>query len=268
MGCDQGIVPKLSEVPSFEGCQHAFRPNRGFAPRPAGADVFCLYIRIARNLCRRFWFHRFAPLASTFLPPFAPRALPRFNAHTEALTPGSRMSAGLGQHVSVVYRPFGLCGKERPDHACRLHSTSHDVKSSLVESQVSLVNAHVRCLHSVSNHPMSSNRPFNTQPLRAIGFPSLRRLLTSPLASRLVTTSGRIEFVSYGLKNLLQLLPTPPHGDAVTFGYRPECVCLKRTFTSLNMCAPRRTGCALLSADLPSGEGSHCGCGRQADCSS
>jgi hypothetical protein len=46
---------------------------------------------------------------------------------------------------------------------------------------------------------------------------------------------------SYGLVSHLQLLPTPPHGDAVTFGYRPENVCLKRTFTSLNKCACGRT---------------------------
>ena len=31
----------------------------------------------------------------------------------------------------------------------------------------------------------------------------------------------------------LRLLPTPPRGDAVTIGYRPESVYLKRTSTSL-----------------------------------
>jgi len=39
----------------------------------------------------------------------------------------------------------------------------------------------------------------------------------------------------------LLLLPTPPRGDAVAFGYRPENVCPKRTFTSLTRCALRRT---------------------------
>jgi len=29
------------------------------------------------------------------------------------------------------------------------------------------------------------------------------------------------------------LLSTPPHGDAVAVGYRPEMVCLKKTYTSL-----------------------------------
>ena len=35
----------------------------------------------------------------------------------------------------------------------------------------------------------------------------------------LAATSRRIEFVSYGLVIHRQLLSTPPHGDAVTFGY-------------------------------------------------
>ncbi|MEW6003469.1 MAG: hypothetical protein AB1638_12605, partial [Nitrospirota bacterium] len=39
----------------------------------------------------------------------------------------------------------------------------------------------------------------------------------------------------------LSLLSTSPHGDAVTFSYRPESVCLKGTFTPLAMHASRRT---------------------------
>jgi hypothetical protein len=37
------------------------------------------------------------------------------------------------------------------------------------------------------------------------------------------------------------LLPTPPHGDAVTVDYGPESVCPERTFTSLIMYACERT---------------------------
>ena len=40
----------------------------------------------------------------------------------------------------------------------------------------------------------------------------------------------------------LQLLSTPPRGDAVTFGFRPESVCLGRTCTSLIEYTLRRTG--------------------------
>src|SRR5262249_20830539 len=46
---------------------------------------------------------------------------------------------------------------------------------------------------------------------------------------------------SYGLIVRRRLLPTPSHDDAVAFGYRPESACLKRTFTSLLICAHRRT---------------------------
>ncbi len=40
----------------------------------------------------------------------------------------------------------------------------------------------------------------------------------------------------------LRLLPTPPRGDAVTFGYRPESVCLKGIPTPLIEYTLRRTG--------------------------
>src|SRR6266704_6273839 len=47
--------------------------------------------------------------------------------------------------------------------------------------------------------------------------------------------------LSYGLVVHLLLLSTPPRGDAVAVGYRPESVCLKRTFTSPTTRAFRRT---------------------------
>jgi hypothetical protein len=68
---------------------------------------------------------------------------------------------------------------------------------------------------------------------------------TSPLTSRLVDTAGRIEFLSYGLVVHLLLLPTPPHGDAVIFGYRPESVYLTGTFTLLTVHTHSRTSPAL-----------------------
>jgi hypothetical protein len=38
---------------------------------------------------------------------------------------------------------------------------------------------------------------------------------------------------AYGWIVRLLLLPTPPYGDAVAFGFRPENVCLEGTFTPL-----------------------------------
>src|SRR5882672_1118823 len=55
-------------------------------------------------------------------------------------------------------------------------------------------------------------------------------------------------FLSYGLVVHLLLLPTPPLGDAVAFGYRPESICLKRTYTSLTSRALRRTHHRLYAA--------------------
>src|SRR3989304_2953309 len=47
---------------------------------------------------------------------------------------------------------------------------------------------------------------------------------------------------SYGPMVHLRLLPTSPHGDAVTFSYRPESACLGMTSTSLIEYTFRRTG--------------------------
>src|SRR6266545_8179413 len=51
--------------------------------------------------------------------------------------------------------------------------------------------------------------------------------------SRLAESSSS----SYGLATHLQLLPTPPRGDAVTLGYGPESVCPGRTCTFQSVCA-------------------------------
>jgi hypothetical protein len=55
---------------------------------------------------------------------------------------------------------------------------------------------------------------------------------------------NRVRF-RYGRGIHLRLLPTSPFSDAVIFGYRPESVCLKRTFISLFKHAFRRTSAGL-----------------------
>jgi hypothetical protein len=47
----------------------------------------------------------------------------------------------------------------------------------------------------------------------------------------------------------LAMLPTPPHGDAVSFGYRTENVSLKRTCTSLSKYTCQRTLLSLRDTD-------------------
>ena len=53
---------------------------------------------------------------------------------------------------------------------------------------------------------------------------------------------------SYGPMIHLRLLSTPPHGDAATFGYRPESVCLKGTCTPPIEYTFRRTNAGILPA--------------------
>jgi hypothetical protein len=58
--------------------------------------------------------------------------------------------------------------------------------------------------------------------------------------ARHTTRPNRVHF-RCGLDVLLELLPTPSLEDAVTFGYRPESVYLKRTSTSLTKHTCKRT---------------------------
>jgi hypothetical protein len=90
--------------------------------------------------------------------------------------------------------------------------------------------------------PECPQHRFLTLPLSSLDFPpaccgsGLRLWLAgSPLTPAVSSSS------SYGRVLHLQLLPTSPHGNAVSFGFRPENVCLKRTCTSLTIRAFRRT---------------------------
>jgi hypothetical protein len=140
------------------------------------------------------------PCTSTFLRPFAPRALPRFLATMNALTP-ARLAL-RAQHSGNEHQP--LTGQVSPIHSTR---TS---------------------MHSVSNHL--------TRPVIAYVLPAQRDRLPSDrsdgfalsiLGSGLRPSLGGSSLrpaesssSSYGLHVRLQLLSTPPHGDAVTFDYR------------------------------------------------
>ena len=72
--------------------------------------------------------------------------------------------------------------------------------------------------HTASNHPMPSRCHVR---LVERAFPKCGSW-ASPVASRLATASGRIEFVSCGLVVRLRLLSTLPRGNAVTFDYESE----------------------------------------------
>ena len=101
-----------AEHPSVEGRQHAARPHRRFGPGPPGPDL--ARVRSPFGHSRGEGVRRRIHHTSTFLHPFARRALPRVTATMGALTPG-RLSA---------------------------------------IAQVSLLHVHGRSDHSVSNHPV------------------------------------------------------------------------------------------------------------------
>src|SRR5208337_3634105 len=115
--------PYASLHPLTEGLQHAFRPHMAFHPVPilrAGFSrsysPFGHYRELRFVLCGLH--------SSTFLHPFAPRALPRFHALMGALTP-----------VQGALRTL----HKRNEHPPR-------------PEQVSLVNTARTSLHSVTNH--------------------------------------------------------------------------------------------------------------------
>jgi len=117
-------------------------------------------------------------------------------------------------------------------------AVKHEHRMAL--GQVSPVQVHGLSDHSIVNHPVAPRLSFDTLPLSLTGRP-YSQVEASPIASRLAERHSRITFVSYGLVSHLLLLPTPPYGDAVTVGYRPESVSLKRTSTSLTTHPAGRT---------------------------
>ena len=95
-------------VPSFhsvnQSCQHAVCPNPRFGPRPVIPDRGLSGLLSQRH-CRRCVFPGSSHAASTFLPPFAPRELPRFIARTRALSsaaPSSQTNALTGLRISML----------------------------------------------------------------------------------------------------------------------------------------------------------------------
>ena len=129
---------------------------------------------------------------STFLHPFAPRALPRFLATTGALTPARRALRAVSDN-------------EHPPCI----------------GQVSLLHMTRPFMHSVTKH---LTRPATASPLPAQRdrLPGLfsRSGLHPESAGSSLRTAESCSSSSYGLHVRLRLLPTPPHGDAVTFSYQ------------------------------------------------
>src|SRR5437899_4394958 len=176
-------------------------------------------------------FRRRSLSSSTFLRPFAPPALPGFIATMDALTPERRLFLPVGS------RSGSPAHEHRP------------VRSGLSVSRI------WSSEHPVPNHPSVpavafAPTPSAQQPSLSCSVETRSKLKKgSGFRHRFAGSpkrTGRSGFAYYGLLIHLLLLPTPPRGDAVTIGYRPECVYLKRTCTSLAKYAYRRTNLAPL----------------------
>ena len=157
----------------------------------------------------------------TFLPPLAPRPLRRFNATMEALTP---------VRVSPAYRS-----------PCFTYLTFRTIPSPTTW-----------CSPVVALAPYPSARQVSlagTPATQCLPISGLDFAFSQQARRKHPAETGSL---SYGLVVHLLLLPTPPRGDAVTVGYRPEKVYLEMTCTSLIKYARRRTS-SRLSGSPPRG---------------
>jgi hypothetical protein len=169
-------------------------------------------------------YERRASRSSTFLRPFARRALPRVIARMDALTPERRFFVSLSGTMNAV-----------------------------LSAQVSLLHAIESSDHSVSNHPSSSRKtglvsfarltaaitPRCVAPTRQ---GSARRHLGFTIPCRLTTTTGRIEFV---ILRTSHSSPVALHLVSRQRSYgrlQNSNLILTRTCTSLIQSTHKRTG--------------------------
>jgi len=129
--------------------------------------------------------------------------------------------------VTELHRYYG-----RSDSCLLGSSGPWSMNSDSFHKQVSLIHASGLPDHSVSKHLTHSRRRFSRYPSapRASLFRWVLDFAFRTQARHLRPAESSL--LSYGLVVHLLLLPTPPRGDAVAVGYRPESVYLKRTFTS------------------------------------
>ena len=110
--------------------------------------------------------------------------------------------------------------------------------------QVSLIHSHDLLIIPSPSTPVTPDIALARYPLARQASPLQGSGLRLSLAGSPVTPAESSSS-SYGRVVHLPLLPTPPHGDAVRVGYRPESVCLKGTYTPQTTRALRRTGADL-----------------------
>ena len=170
-----------------------------FYPPPSVADVSSLFILGCPSHYRRSFFGsviRHGLSTSTFLRPLAPRALPRFFATMDALTPAGRF--------------FGPCGHERRLFPAGLpaslaHTSNPSVPNHPTAPAPAFCSAHALALLGTASHwtlPLIGGR--GTAPTGVLAWASLR---TRRLAGR----CGRIGFTLFHVYvTLLRTGCSPP----------------------------------------------------------
>ena len=186
-----------------------------FHPPPAVADVCGLWRRACSRHCRRSipFVIRHRLHASTSLRPLAPRALPRFIATTDALTPAGRLFGLLGhEHRSG---PSGSPCLARPHFPPFRPQPPRRPSPSIC--------ARSRFLSAGGRKPENpARRQRDTLPHGS--WPGLRTALAgSPVGAAESGSRCVMSVMSrcYGRVVHLRQLPTPCCHDAVAFGYRP-----------------------------------------------
>jgi hypothetical protein len=152
---------------------------------------------------------------STSLHPLAPSVLPDFDATMGALTPGflALRTGRLHWSPAHEHRPIGYPGLS----ASCVPPSDRSASNHLVLPAVAL-----------TRYPSASQASVS-----GLGFATWQQ-------ARRDTRPNRVH-LRCGPDVRLPVLPTPPRGDAVPFGYKPESVSLKRTFTFLTNHTCRRT---------------------------
>ena len=220
--------PSACRLLGLDPPQPAPRPHQRFHPPPAMADVRGLWRQGRPRHCRRSIPFVIRPRlhASTSLRPLAPRALPRFLAPTDALTPAGRLFGPVGhEHRSD---PGGSpCLSRPPFPPLRPHPPRRP--SHRIGARSRFLSAGGRKPENPARR-QRDNLPHGSWP--GLGFPCKTRFAWVPLGTALAgwpvgaAESGPRCVLSgmargYGRVVQLRQLPTPCGHDAVAFGSRP-----------------------------------------------
>jgi hypothetical protein len=143
--------------------------------------------------------------SSTSLRPFAPPELPGFVATMDALTPERRLFLPVGSLSGIRHMNTVLSAQVSLLHVLNLLVIPSPTTCCVPGAWLGFLSEAYRVARSL-------NRPHPAKDFQRLG---LRHYVAGSPRQPAESSSSS----SYGLTFHLPLLPTPPHGDAVTFSY-------------------------------------------------